>query len=252
LPARRTFVVGADATSGEDRRMHKVLCSTLILIPFAAAAQVPCADGKVSNEDTRGNCCWPGQAWSVTRSVCVGTPQCPAGYVAGDSACVRTGPVVTPGPTVVPPAPPAAPGISLGSEERIMKHMQLSQQLVDLRRQADDKHWITDYIVGGAVGIGLITLGYVLNVIFLGVLPADAAGYAAFWTFFGCALGGSITFLVLSITGTVKLIQWIALRAQATAKEDELKQFDDANHIQAPAPSSLWSAPQPAFVLSRF
>jgi hypothetical protein len=34
------------------------------------------------------HCCWPGQGWSVTRSVCVGVPQCPRGLEPDAEMCV--------------------------------------------------------------------------------------------------------------------------------------------------------------------
>jgi hypothetical protein len=233
--------------------MLKISVGVLLLVPCAAFAQQACPAGKVITEDTRGQCCWPGQAWSSTRSVCVGVPQCPVGYAVGESDCIPAGAAsVAPPPAAQPPAPGVTPP-PLTGDDRLLKHMHLSQELSDLNRRADDNHWITDYVVGGSVGLGLVLLGYGLNVIFLSVLPADAAGYAAFWTFFGCSLGGAITFTVLAIVGTVKLIRWIALRAQIGAKTEELQQFDKANNIQAPPPAeTLWRGPQPQLVVARF
>jgi hypothetical protein len=45
-----------------------------------------CPDGQLSNSDTNGHCCWPGQAWNGAS--CVGTPtSCPPGWVATADAC---------------------------------------------------------------------------------------------------------------------------------------------------------------------
>ena len=34
-----------------------------------------------------GHCCWPGQDWGVNSGKCLGTPQCPAGFVLRDAEC---------------------------------------------------------------------------------------------------------------------------------------------------------------------
>lgn len=48
--------------------------------------QVDCPEGKEATEETRGNCCWPGQVWSRDRQRCVGTPEeCPPGKVVDDT-----------------------------------------------------------------------------------------------------------------------------------------------------------------------
>ncbi|MCA9540245.1 MAG: formylglycine-generating enzyme family protein [Myxococcales bacterium] len=57
-----------------------LLFLVLALAPAAAQA-VPEADacpaGKVRNEDTEGECCWEGQAWSGEYGRCVGLAECP-------------------------------------------------------------------------------------------------------------------------------------------------------------------------------
>ena len=66
---------------------------SLILIvalgaPPAAAwqgADAACPIGQVRNEDTDGECCWPGQAWSIIQDRCVGLADCPEGYGADES-----------------------------------------------------------------------------------------------------------------------------------------------------------------------
>lgn len=47
-----------------------------------------CPDGMVSNSDTFGQCCWPGQGYSRSRSVCVGEPSCPKWLKAQGEQCV--------------------------------------------------------------------------------------------------------------------------------------------------------------------
>ena len=46
-----------------------------------------CAQGMVKGPDTAGNCCWPGQEWSVRKDRCLGVPTCPEGLQAYGDAC---------------------------------------------------------------------------------------------------------------------------------------------------------------------
>lgn len=57
-----------------------------------------CPAGQLRSLDTAGHCCWPGQVYSPSRAVCVGVPQCPAGYQALGEAC-----------QIAPSAAPSAP-----------------------------------------------------------------------------------------------------------------------------------------------
>lgn len=61
--------------------------TALIALVAGAAVQVACPVGMTSNEDTSGHCCWPNQAWSASRLVCVGIPICPAGMAAQGETC---------------------------------------------------------------------------------------------------------------------------------------------------------------------
>jgi hypothetical protein len=54
-------------------------------------AQAACPDGKLVTVDTAGQCCWPGQAWSKTKSKCIGSPDCPSGFSAEGESCVKKG-----------------------------------------------------------------------------------------------------------------------------------------------------------------
>lgn len=56
-------------------------------VSSALAQRGACPAGQERSEDTDGHCCWPGQGWSTSRGVCVGTPVCPAGLVATDAGC---------------------------------------------------------------------------------------------------------------------------------------------------------------------
>jgi hypothetical protein len=67
-----------------------------------------CLPGQSVTVDTAGHCCWSAQAWSISRGVCVGIPECPAGLVASADACVAAAPP-EPGSTPEAPAPAPAP-----------------------------------------------------------------------------------------------------------------------------------------------
>jgi hypothetical protein len=56
-----------------------------------AVTPAACPRGQVANADTANHCCWPAQAWSVTRSACVGLPQCPAGFQSTGQGCGEAG-----------------------------------------------------------------------------------------------------------------------------------------------------------------
>src|SRR5438552_2376298 len=71
--------------------MQKLLPLFILAALASPAAARPCPDGQSVNPDTAGNCCWPGQAWSKTRAVCVGVPTCPNGFeAAGESCAAKT------------------------------------------------------------------------------------------------------------------------------------------------------------------
>lgn len=76
------------------------------------AAAEACTTGQVRSDDTRGHCCWPGQAWSSAKAKCVGAPACPTGFRAGREDCVEAKGAVAASPTV---EPAVAPAISLGA-----------------------------------------------------------------------------------------------------------------------------------------
>ncbi|MBK7865355.1 MAG: hypothetical protein IPJ65_43520 [Archangiaceae bacterium] len=62
--------------------------SMLCVVLSAASSSVACPSGKAVSPDTAGNCCWPQQAWSASRKLCVGTPACPAGLTVKGEDCV--------------------------------------------------------------------------------------------------------------------------------------------------------------------
>jgi hypothetical protein len=85
-----------------------------------ATAEAPCPAGQLRGEDTRGECCWAGQAWSTAKKRCIGAPTCPPGTRASGEQCVAAPAEADPGqraphggphiasddPLALPPAPP--------------------------------------------------------------------------------------------------------------------------------------------------
>jgi hypothetical protein len=69
-----------------------------------------CTDGKITNVDTRGHCCWADQVWSEAKGRCLGKPTCPPGMTIKGEACLSTAALSTPPPhgggAHVPPPPP--------------------------------------------------------------------------------------------------------------------------------------------------
>lgn len=47
-----------------------------------------CPPGQTRRDDTRGHCCWPAQAWSISAGRCVGAPHCPDGMIARRDQCI--------------------------------------------------------------------------------------------------------------------------------------------------------------------
>lgn len=68
-----------------------VSLSVLGLWANPAHAQKLCPEGQVTSVDTGGRCCWPGQAWSKTKSRCIGAPDCPTGFSVQGESCVKQG-----------------------------------------------------------------------------------------------------------------------------------------------------------------
>lgn len=68
-----------------------------LLLALALAQTPACPLGQFVTADTAGHCCWAGQAWSVSRGVCIGVPMCPADMVPSGDACVAA---------AAPPPPP--------------------------------------------------------------------------------------------------------------------------------------------------
>ncbi len=82
--------------------------------PPAVVAEAACVDGQARTDDTRGHCCWSGQAWSSAKDKCVGASACPAGFRADGEACVAAKTSTTAIPPTAPDAA-VAPALSLGA-----------------------------------------------------------------------------------------------------------------------------------------
>ena len=207
------------ATPGDSliRILGRFALCAFVVMACEAAASADCA---VDGDCKSGRVCRAGSCVAP----CAVDKDCPGELVCSGGACVDSTAVkVTP--------PPVA-----SDTPRLVRRMQLQQELSDLRRKSDDNHWITDYVVGGAVGIGLVGLGAILNAALPGIVGGDAGNIAAYWTFFGCALGGGITFAVLATVATVKLIQWTTLQGKIDAKRRQLERFDAAASTSAITP----------------
>nr|MBK7066678.1 PEGA domain-containing protein [Deltaproteobacteria bacterium] len=68
-----------------------------------------CPGAQVSNPQTLGHCCWPGQVYSTVAQSCTGSPSCPSGMIAAVRRARRrphrlrlSGPVRTPTRSVAP------------------------------------------------------------------------------------------------------------------------------------------------------
>jgi serine/threonine protein kinase len=82
--------------------------SNTALVPAETAVEQPCdLQGQVRSDDTRGNCCWPDQAWSTQKTRCIGKPTCPAGTKLRGEQCVAVV-VETPVAEAAPAVPPAS------------------------------------------------------------------------------------------------------------------------------------------------
>ena len=68
----------------------KLACVTALAVALGAqtAQAVDCPTGQSTGPDTAGHCCWPGQAWSNARGVCVGIPaSCPDDFEPRGETC---------------------------------------------------------------------------------------------------------------------------------------------------------------------
>ncbi len=77
--------------------------------PETASSEAPCPAGQLRSDDTRGHCCWGGQAWSMAKQRCVGAPTCPPGTRASGEQCEATlaeADPARPGQAVKPRPPP--------------------------------------------------------------------------------------------------------------------------------------------------
>lgn len=204
--------------------MGKVLLNslfTLVLCAGAAAtAQAECPDGRVASEATQGRCCWPGQGYDLTASLCTGAPACPAGLVAQGDDCIAgaqagggiqimehgsTGATTQPAPQTVPvqQAPAAYQPVPVTAP--------LQQQPVTYVSRPR-----TGMIVGGSIMFGVSYLIAVLTAVGfedglwavpvvgplaqMANIDGDASGYAyAGLTFWGIVQAAGLTLFTLGI-----------------------------------------------------
>lgn len=111
----------------------------------------------------QGKCCWPGQAWSGSRSVCVGVPTtCPAGLIPQADGCIAapaTPPAPPPQPAVVPApvTPPRSGGEAPAAASAPTPERPISRVRVSLAGGV-----LAGELTGGAVAlpirIGLVTI----------------------------------------------------------------------------------------------
>ncbi len=93
----------------------------------AVVAEAACADGQTRSDDTRGHCCWPGQAWSGTKTACVGAPACPAGSRAdGESCAAVVATTTTAVATTSAPPPTATVATPLASDTAVAPTISLN------------------------------------------------------------------------------------------------------------------------------
>jgi hypothetical protein len=66
---------------------RRVSCEAGFTLAAAGCVRV-CDGGRQASLETQGNCCWPGQSWSVERRACTGVPTaCPDGLSAQGEDC---------------------------------------------------------------------------------------------------------------------------------------------------------------------
>jgi serine/threonine-protein kinase len=108
----------------------------------APLAQLPdCPPGQARRDDTRGHCCWPGQAWSISGKKCVGAPSCPDGMAARRDRCV---PVEEPRrPDRQPALQIAAPSFRLGATSYAPGDSIEIQFIEPVRSTPQSRAWIT-------------------------------------------------------------------------------------------------------------
>ncbi|MEJ7596686.1 MAG: serine/threonine-protein kinase [Kofleriaceae bacterium] len=104
-------------------------------------SELPCPAGQVRSDDTRGECCWPAQAWSSATRRCIGKPDCPAGTAVKGEQCLAT---VAAAPTHVKPDHRVdVPRISLGAKSYAPGAKIAITFAKPVHATAPDRMWIT-------------------------------------------------------------------------------------------------------------
>ncbi len=164
--------------SGEARMIRaQPVAIVLILVPTLAAAQAgPCPSGQVRSADTAGHCCWPGQAWSRVRQVCVGVPECPAGLQISGETCVSGAQPAWEPPPPPSPLPPSPPPPSPPLSPPAVAAPQGPVVIVESRPQ----RFLIKADVGGSFRLGLGVLGFEPAVTYGGGVEAGVSLFVGF------------------------------------------------------------------------
>ena len=149
---------------------------SVLVCPRVASAQEACSEGRVRTRETRGRCCWPGQAWARDLGRCEGAPTCPDGLAASGDECVAAAasapeppPVITP---LLVPVSSAAPAPSADPTWPTASGSGPSGLL--------NPHWVEESSDESLVtaGIVLLSIGYVDQLVgVIGQATSDTRGF---------------------------------------------------------------------------
>ena len=107
---RTPNVASPEAGSGSQGAKPAQLAPVPPEQPLDTSGGPPCPTGQLRTDDTHGQCCWAGQAWSTPKKRCIGAPTCPPGMRARarDEDCIAVAEPAQPGPQIATDDPPAA------------------------------------------------------------------------------------------------------------------------------------------------
>jgi hypothetical protein len=109
-----------------------------------------------------------------------------------------------------------------GSERDITQHLKLERDLAEAKAEREKLSPITYTVTALTIGPGCVALGYGLN---LYLMPISSI--AAFWTFFGLALGGGITFVALT---ALMIVEWVHYSSATSRIQDATLALDRLEH----------------------
>jgi serine/threonine-protein kinase len=103
-------VASPEAGSGSQAAKPAQLAPVPPEQPPDTSGGPPCPTGQLRTDDTHGECCWAGQAWSTPKKRCIGAPTCPPGTRARarDEDCIVVADPARPGPQIATDDPLAA------------------------------------------------------------------------------------------------------------------------------------------------